>query len=48
VPENPVFGRARTLNSYSRMALAVRGGWGFEVVLSLGGFLLWRIASRTG
>jgi hypothetical protein len=47
VPENPVFGRARTLNSYSRMALAVRG-WGFEVVLSFGGFLLWRIASRTG
>jgi hypothetical protein len=46
VPENPVFGRARTLNSYSRMALAVRGG--VEVVLSLGGFLLWRIASRTG
>ena len=30
------------LNPYSRMALAVRG-WGFEVVLSMVVFVLWRI-----
>jgi hypothetical protein len=43
-----MFGRrARTLNSYSRMALAVRG-WGFELILSIVVFLLWRIGTAVG
>jgi FtsK/SpoIIIE family len=36
--------RLRTLSPYSRMALAVRE-WGFEVLLSLCVFLVWRIAT---
>ena len=36
--------RPRTLNPYSRMALAVRG-WGLEGVLALGLFVLWRMAT---
>ena len=32
----------KTLNPYSRMALVVRG-WGLEVVLALGIFVLWRV-----
>jgi DNA segregation ATPase FtsK/SpoIIIE-like protein len=47
VPEKPAFGRARTLNSYSRMALTVRG-WGFEAILSMVVFLLWRISTALG
>jgi DNA segregation ATPase FtsK/SpoIIIE-like protein len=48
VPENPAFGRrARTLNSYSRIALAVRG-WGFEVMISLVISLLWHIGTAMG
>jgi len=41
VPERPY---VKTLNPYSRMALAVRG-WGLEVVLTSGLFVLWRIGS---
>ena len=41
MPERPY---VKTLNPYSRMALAVRG-WGLEVVLALGVFVLWRIGA---
>ena len=41
VPERPY---VKTLNPYSRMALAVRG-WGLEVVLALGIFGLWQIGA---
>jgi hypothetical protein len=34
----------KSLNPYSRMALAVRG-WGLEVVLALGIFVLWHIGA---
>ena len=34
----------RTLNPYSRMALAVRG-WGLEGILALGLFVLWRMTT---
>jgi len=36
--------RVRSLNPYSRMALAVRG-WGFEVLLSTSVVVLWRIGT---
>lgn len=36
--------RLRTLNPYSRMALAVRG-WGLEALLALSIFLTWRIST---
>ena len=39
MPERPY---VKTLSSYSRMALAVRG-WGFEVALGTGVFALWRL-----
>jgi DNA segregation ATPase FtsK/SpoIIIE-like protein len=35
--------RQRSLNPYSRMALAVRG-WGLEVALTVGSFTLWRLS----
>ena len=37
----------KTLNPYSRMALAVRG-WGLEVALALGFFGLWETAAVLG
>jgi DNA segregation ATPase FtsK/SpoIIIE-like protein len=40
VPER----RIRTLNSYSRMALAVRG-WGFEVILTISILILWHVGT---
>jgi FtsK/SpoIIIE family len=44
VPERPY---VKTLNSYSRMALAVRG-WGLEVALGTGVFVLWRLGVALG
>ena len=41
MPERPY---VKTLNPYSRMALAVRG-WGLEVVLAFGVFVLWHIGA---
>lgn len=44
MPERPF---VKTLNPYSRMALAVRG-WGLEVVLAFAIFVLWRVGAAVG